>query len=494
MGAYQGSVKSGVTVTLYPNNGDGTFGDAIRMDGHSAQSLDPCVINCHVQRSLGSGASFAVTFKKAKFLNPLDNIPVESWVDISFTQNGLSWHVLRGLVDEVREMAGLGGSGATTLTYTMIGRGFQKIYDDTPAMFNAYLGDLDNSDEVLRALNSFRGSPDVVCRTILVTLLSALGQKGRGLWRMPPHMPNTQPLFVGTARFDTSRFDLYGISRSIVSPSLFLGGGPLWGLAQQYSDPMFTELFTELLPSAQSLQSPNGVDTTGKVGLSESASQMVAVLRDKPFMAADPLIGEGPLLGDSPYFDLPKFTISRQLVTSINAGKSAYERYNAFVLSPPPSSGQADNFITYKLPLWDTTDQLAHGFRQMTISQSYELFDDGNGRSRRTVDDCTRALKRLVRDHYCVNANFLSGTVSMGRGAPWLKVGCRVEIVDGQASVPTLNGYLESYSHEWNLAGGSRTAFSFTRGFYGSEGDMLTTLINTSGRYTEPYVKLGLAK
>ena len=488
---FQGSRRSGVAVTIYPNLGDGSYGDAIHLTGTRADSPVPAIVSVHVQNALAQGASFSVSFKRAGFVDPFEAFPTDSWCDIELSQQGLSWHVMRGLIDEVRLNSGVGGGGTTTHTYTITGRSFQRIYEDTPAMFNPLLGDKEVSVELQEALRDFVGSPDTIVKTLLVTTLRNIGRRGRGYWAMPTHMPGAKALFVDTVLFDSSRFDLYDISRSLFSPSLY-EGGPLWGLAQQYSDPTLCELYTELMPRGSGLSALGGIDTDGTVGLPVGSSTMVTYLRDRPYMAVDPLIGRGPLGADSPYFQLPRFTLPKQLVTGIDVGLSTYERLNAFVLGPPPDGGGADYFPTYKQPLWDTAEQRAHGLRQMNIAMTYQFFGNANQSDLRTVDEATRATKRLVRDFYCLNHTLFSGTVSFGQGCPWLKVGCRLQISDLRGLDRPLHAYIEAVSHTYTVQGGTKTQVSFTRGFYGSEAQHLAELNLASSRYVEPYINLGL--
>ena len=484
---FQGTRHSNVSLTIYPNNGDGTFGDAIVCDGQTAQSGRPAITSLHVQNALAQGASFSASIKQAAFQNPFSALPVDSWVDIVFGEGDKSWHVLRGLLDEVRLSEGASGSGATVRTFTLVGRSFQKIYDDTPAMFNPYLGDKEVSAELLQALQNFVGSPDRICRVLLFDVLRKIGRRGRGYWAMPPHMPGTSGLFVDTAAFSQASFDQYKMPRALVSPSLFQGG-PMWGLAQQYSDPAFCELFTELMPAGPKKYSIGLCDTTGSVGLSPANSRMVVYLRDRPFMAVDPKIGVGPLNRASPYFGLPEFVLSKQLVTSLDLGRSSYERRNAFYLGPPPESGVADHFPTYKQPLWYPGDQNAHGLRQMDIALAYNFI--GTGQGERGIDSTMQAAKRLVRDFYCLNADFFSGSVAFAQGCPWVKVGSRLQLVDDTGAAEPFHAYIESVSHDYGVQSGTRTQLSFTRGFFGAENQQLKKLQQASSRFVEPYITL----
>lgn len=504
---YQGSHKSGVRVTVYPQKGDGTYGPAIALTGTSSRSDTPCIVGCTVQNAIGQGASFSVVLMGGEMPDFLDAFPLDSWVDISFTDSGLSWHVLRGLLDEVRVTHGVTGGGAPAKTYTLAGRSFQKVWDDMEANFDPFLGDREVSAEVLDAVGEFAGGPDVVCRALLVNVLRSLGRRKRGLWAMPTTMPGVgsgarmtqvpglgpQALFVDAATFITQGFDLYGIPRSILSQSLLQGGGALWGLAQALSDPTLCELFCDLWPKGQYLGALGTLDTDGTVGLPESQSQMVAWLRDRPFMAVDPKIDIGPTQERSPYFDLPQFIVALQAATNINVGRQGYERINAFWLSNPDAGSFAPNFIVSKTPLWDVRDQVSHGLRKMVIPQTYNLFGAGNvGGAGRTIDSCVDVTRRLVRDFYCANAEFLSGDMTLANGAPWVKVGCRLQVRDQRDIEKPLNAYIEGVSHQYSPAGGTRTSITFTRGFYGEERDMLNRLRDLSGRYEIPTITLGL--
>lgn len=503
---YQGSHKSGITVTVYPQLENGSFGPAIRFTGTRKESKEPAVIAATVQTAMAQGSSFSVTFKRAGFADPLQAIPVDSWIDISFTDDELSWHVLRGLVDEVRASFGVQG-GAPTAMYTITGRGFQKIYDDMDANFDPLLGDLVSNLEGVRAINAFAGGPDRVCKGVLVNVLRYLGERNRGIWTMPPTMPGIgqlgnvtlvpglgyQPLFVDAARFETKGFDLYGIPRQILSENLLQGGGSLWGLAQTFSDPALCELFCDLWPKGDGLASLGAIDLDGTRGLPEGETQMVAWLRDKPFMAVDPEIDLGPTQDRSPYFDIPQFIVPLQSATSINVGKNGYERVNAFYLSNPNAGSAGPQFTVFKQPMWNVLDQIAHGLRKMIIPQSYSLFGAGNlGGSGRTIDSSISVIRHLVKDFYCANAEFLSGDVTCANATPWVKVGCRIQVRDQRDIEKPLNGYVESVQHSYMPNGGTSTSINFTRGFYGEERDMLDRVRTLSRRFELPVLFNGI--
>lgn len=496
---YQGSHRSGVTVTLYPALGDGEYGAPIKMSGTSAKSHLPCILGVSVQASLGQAASFSVTLRRAEFENPLDAMPLDSWVDISFTDGGLSWHVLRGLVDEVRVSTQV-SEGVTSVAYVLVGRSFQKAWEDMTANFNPFLGDRESDAEALQAVGDFVGAPDQVVRAILLTIMRKQGQRGKGLWAMPKSMPGVtrtgasrHALFVDAVRVLTQGFDQYGLPRRILSQNLLQGGGAIWGLAQSLSDSTLCELYSELWPRALTGNGLGALDTDGTQGLAEGQSMMAAWLRDKPFMVVDPAIGAGPIGTRSPYFILPQFELPLQVCTALDVGRQGYERLNAFWIGNPDGASSAGNFIVSKQPLWDTRDQTAHGLREYIIPQTYTFFGAGSPPAAgRTIDSCMDAQRRLVRDFYCANATFLSGQLQLANGAPWLKLGCRLAVRDQRDVEPVFNGYIEGYSHAYSPQGGTRTSVTFTRGFYGEERDMLDMLRRLSGRYTMPDIRLGL--
>lgn len=479
---YQGSQRAGVTVTLYRNNGDGTFGTGITLAGTTATSATPAIMSCSVQSSLSQAASFSITFKRAGFADPLEAFPPDSWVDISFTEGKLSWHVLRGLTDEIRLGTGVAGAGATTNTYILVGRSFQKIYEDTPAYFNPYLGDREVSVELREALQDYGGDPATVQSALLISILQALTRRGRAVWAVPDSMPGVHDNFVSSASLVTSEFDLHGIPRLINTANIFGEGGPLWQLAQQYSDPMFCELFTELVPHGYGLQPIGVMDLDGTVGLPVGKSSMVTIFRDKPFVAVDPQIAPGPLGRAAPWFSLPNFVVPRQVLTSLDVGRSAYERFNAFFLRP--SDPSISKFGRFRTPLWNTADQRAHGLRQMDVGLTYNFFE-GRGAYQRQADSCIKASLRLVRDWYCMGGTLVSGTASLGLGAPWLRVGCRMTIQDASGHEPPLSAYIEGLAHQYTAGGGTQTSVSFTRGYVGSDADYLRQLTAASAAFTE---------
>lgn len=487
--------KTGVVVTVYPvadmgitqKSGDLKTYKPVTFDGRTEHDPRPSVVSCTTTNALQSGGSFSVTVKAGQYGPLIDSLADDSWVDISFTNDGKSWHVMRGLVDEVRQAQTVGASGAYTATHTIIGRSFQKIWADTPYWFNPNAYENLQGELIYNLLRGFAGAdPKTIIDAFLRSVLYILGKFGRGTWAMPPQMPNANGEFASNFALYTDHYNFYGLPLVMPAASVLqtAGTGDLWSIAHQFSDSSFTELFTE-----QALYIGNNyyVDAKGTLGAPIADTQMTVVLRDKPFLTVDPVLGATKAALKGPFFSLPKFGLPRQAIQSMDVGIAGYERYNAFFTTPPTATGatQAD-YQFFQRPLWFPEDMQKHGLRRMDISSAYlpdgtKFAQYGPGLDIKTFLKRRRAL---IRDWYCMGAVLRSGTLSLGCGAPHLRIGCRL-LIPSVGNIKQESYYIESVTHAWSMPQGTRTQVGVTRGFVGTDAQLLAALSQVSQSYVE---------
>lgn len=518
---FQSSATTGVEVTVYPLADKGVTDPTStdprlylswrNLDGSSELDDAPSIISCTVTNAIGSGGTFAITVKTGTYGPLVNEISDDSWLDITFTKNDKKWHVLRGLIDEVRQTQTIGSTGAYVTTHTIIGRSFQKVFATTPFYFNTHSAENLDGSTIFRLLNSKSGvGPDQIIKMFLQDMPLVIGRYyERGNWVMPTEMPNIgktgangqTPTLPDAITLNFSEFDTYGLPRCIPAASVMAtaGTGDMWSIAQNYSDSMFCELFTEQMRFGDTTKGSGGnpnVDYDGTQGLDNKLTDMTVVFRDKPFMTVDDSLGSGNSGRQSPYFRLAEFVIKRQDIQSSDLGVSGYERYNAFYQTAPVMTDLTSHIKYFQLPLWFPADINKHGLRRLDITSPYNpdtakmVADQKLGLSNLDVEQYAVRRRALVRDWYCQGSRMLSGSLSLGCGAPHLKIGCRLKVAQSSANDPETNFYIEGLTHSWSAPGGTRTTITVTRGWIGTAEDMLKDLSKTASFYKQGQVDI----
>jgi hypothetical protein len=500
---FQGSENSGAEVTIYTQDGDPIVahgGRAIEFLGRRTEDENPILVQVTTSKALGEpSGTFTVVAKPGRNTKDsqdlFDKILDDDWVDIIFTRHGRQWHVMRGLIDDVRESTVIAGDGATSVAYIITGRDFGKIWELTPIWFSPQIAeninghvtakvfttraDLEGSGVISKKL--ILGSPEAAVRGYLFGFLEELGGLGRANWKLPPIMSEvTGTSFVQSTYYMNDDF-LNIPERVGIDPSFITAEGTLWDLAKQWSDPLFTELYVDLMAIHQGTPQyivPGEETPLGTMG-------MTVIFRDKPF----PMVGGSinlPIGKDSAWFQLPLFTIPREAIVSKNVGRSGMERFNAFFVNAPlrmEEVGSA-NFDLIA-PLWDKDDILRHGLRRFDAQSNYKAKDTN-------IRNMTNEQRAIIRDWYAINPYLLSGTIDLAIGLPDIRIGVRARIPGISGSEQDDTYYVEQVSHSWALKPGIRTSLGVTRGWRGSDDALLDTLSQLAGAYTtEPNAQAG---
>lgn len=498
---FQNSEHSGVIVTIYRQSNDpysvyrGYDDGPLAMDGRANISgNNPSLISLQTQKHMGAAGQFSFVFKAGPdFRTFFTQVRDDDWIDISFTRGGLQWHLMRGLVDECRRDRTVAGSGATSETWTVIGRDFQKIYEQTPIYLSRYAGSADAAVgayayQMVNAPNRI-GNVAATVDAFLNGWLTSDANAGRANMLMPPGMPNTQSTFQSTVKpLYTGYTD--NPARESVGITLMQPEGIVWDLAKEWSDPGFCELFCELYPQANTFVVDNdeasdifaydsGVNAPK--GCSPNDTQMTVVLRDKPFPVVDTFLSsvlQMPVGMASPWFSLPLFVVPQQAIVASNIGTSGYERLNAFMASPQMiQEYQKISGIQQSGPLWCPKDMLPHGMRPFDVVGRYV---PNTGEENPTILIMSPAQRIQAKDWNCLNAVLLNGTITFGRGVPDLRIGCRLRI-PGATEDTDETYYIEGVNHSWSLGQGMKTQVTVTRGWVGSDPDYVAALQAAAG-------------
>lgn len=503
---FQGSETSSVEVWIYSQGGDPIIlvpgNTTLEFQKHrhgprsNTQTASPCLTGVSTTKSIGApSGNFSLTTKSAlptaEYFDLFDQIVDDDWVDIVFKRHGRRWHVMRGLVDEVREDTRVAGTGATSSTFTITGRDFGKVWEQTPIWFSpqalenvhghvaarVFTTKVDQEDSNVSGDSLVLGSPAAAVRGYLFGFLEQLQGFGRANWNPPGTMPNIASDENGFPSFINSLFlNLAGFSdlprRTSIDPNFITAGGTLWDLAKEWSDPLFTELFVDLF--VQGSQAFQGVEAPIE------DTTMTVVFRDKPFpISRDPEFWTGPKGQDSYWFSLPEFVIPREAIVGKNVGRTGLERYNAFfVNSPLYQETLGGNAIDIVAPLWNKDEILRHGLRRFDVSSKYGVPGDEAKKLLNLVEE----QREIIRDWYVMNPYLRNGTLELGIGMPDVRVGSRARVPGARSKDQDEIYYIETVSHNWSFGSGTKTSLGVTRGWRGTDEaylDALDRLIRT---------------
>jgi len=489
---FQESTHSGVRVTIYQHGIDPVvafpIGGTFPLDGRKRSDDAPSVIGVNTSKDMGSASgSFSIQLKPSAVAESLlDRLEDDDWVDIEFLEHNRPYHVMRGLLDEIRSTKAVGGHGATMESFTLTGRDFGKIWETTPVWFSPLAtNDIISQAvaiEVFNGIPGVLGNPAQAVEAYLKSFLEQSSQQAGPNWNPPRGMPGIiKDSFIPSVNFSSGGFrnvpERINFNKNYLQPN-----GTLWDLAVQHSDPLFCEVYADLQPHGN----PYGAEIANRTAMEPKDTKMTVTVRDKPFPISRTT---QQMLPD--YYEgiVPLIEIKRQDVLTADVGRSGIERFNAFyVASLILQEEMGSEALTLLSPLIDLEDVKLHGLRRMDVQSSCAP-------SAKNINAGLMAeqQRHLIRDWYCLNPYFLSGTITLGRGHPEIHIGNRV-IIPG-ASISRTEQlkdeiyYVESVSNNWQFGTPTQTVLGVTRGWRGDDDSYRRTLNQMVTKYTIPQVQ-----
>jgi len=484
---FQGSETSWAEVTFYARGNNPTLLKAVagpvRLDGRRPSDAHPSLLQVTTSKALDGGpGTFSIMLKPSRVTDSLlAALDDDDWVDIVFWRHDRPWHTMRGLVSEIRRRRVVSGSGATAEAFTITGQDWSKIWENTPVWFSPYANnDLVTeaiANQVMQGLPEVVGSPAEAVQIYLKKFLESLAENKGPKWAVPGSMPDAYPgSFLLSVAFSTEHFQNIP-ARKGFNPS-YVQQDTLWNLARQYSDPMFTEFYADLLPDGDPYSSRIG--NGDPLPLGDAAQEMTVVLRDKPFPVVDPAV---KIKGyQDKWAKLPTFIVPSQQIVEFDIGRSGLERFNTvFVASQIHTEAMGAEALTILAPLIDREDYQVHGMRRHDV-QSNQAPDDLD------FGVMSEIQRRIIRDWYAVAPYQYNGTLELGIGRPDIRVGCRVKIPNAiWGDVKRAETYyVEQVSNAWSFGRGTRTTLGVTRGWPGEDAELLAALQKASAAYSVP--------
>lgn len=483
---WRGSETSGVEAIIYGHGDDPIYPGRVgpqALRGRTILDEEPAIVGASWSKSMGAPyGSFQLRVKANKRTRFLTDVLDDDWVDLSFLRHDKQYHVCRGLIDTVRESTAI-VNGATERVYNINGRDFGKIWEQTAVYFNRFIGENIGGSALLR---TFAAQDESVFGDVAHTVFAFLRQflidiedtDAGVFWSLPPGIPGIpqNAKFTDVVNFLANNGGHYGgkgytnqpprvaLNAAFLDPS----GNNLWNLAQQWSDPSFCELFTELVD-----QNTFTVPGPGEELRPEDAG-MVVIVRDRPFpFGLDPR-------NDSGWFNLPLHELSPQdIMAGADIGRGGEERFNAFFLKGKAFSEYANSNVELTAPIVDIQDIQKHGFRRYDATSDYVPSNDTDAGWEAFI-----AYQRAqIADWHGLNAYLFNGTLPLARGFPEIRIGTRVRIL-GETEEQNLTFYVEGVNHTWSLTQGTKTVLTVTRGWRGTDDELVQAIVDGRVRRT----------
>ena len=474
---FQGSETTGVKVTIYPHTdnrpptvenlrsllrGESTI---IEFNGGNPEaSGNPTVISVSTTKAIGPAAgNFTIVVKVPEDRNLFNEIMDDDWIDISFFTHEIETHIMRGLVSGVREATKAGGEGgATSRTFTITGNDFGIIFEKTPIWFNKFAAENVASQLTIGIFQGINvgGQPNETVSKILYGFIETLTGLGRVNWEPPPALAGSAQSFAERIKFNDNKFSGEPERRSISTQFMDPGGISVWSFAQEWSDPIFCELFCDL---GDANVEGGELDVDSENAQTPDDTRMTVFFRDRPFPFAPPFGSNTTVSQKTEWFKLQTADISPYEIQSKDIGRSGESRVNAFFLSPQVLQSIGSRVDT-QAPLWNADDINRHGLRKFEIQSRYLA-------KKNSLFTMSESQRRIARDWHCINAELFNGNLSLARLRPKIRVGMRARIRgDDETSQETY--YVEQVQHNWSLPTGGRTTLGVTRGFIGTDQDL----------------------
>lgn len=445
----------------------------------------PALLSVRTSKALGAAGTWVATVRVPRPEQRAfeDSIDDGDWIDIVLQRNTRRYHVMRGVIDSIAPDRTIALDGADVVTYTLAGRDFQAIFEDTKLWFSHFSEENLLGGAGLRAASMTGKLAGLGVRhavsTLLFGMLQQLATYGRALWKLPASMPRVGGLYAP---------ELIGrlYSPTVDDPAriaaglnlMSLGDGDVWGLAREWCDPEFNELWCDLARTNASVFSGDVLDTLDASSDPETFhlddwtpiepedTAMAVFLRRRPFPSAEDTDG----LTGGPWSRLPAVVIAPQEVAGSAENRSGSERVNVLEVAGAALQETAPS-VSLLLPLVNEADLELRGARPLVLRSRY-TGDLTQGVSDAAVSE---ALRRRARDWYALNHRFLNGTLSLRTLRPGVRVGSCAVVTEnerrrrGEAASNDTTYYVEKVSHAWRAPGFAQTELGVTRGFRGGD-------------------------
>lgn len=427
-------------------------------------------------KAFGSASGqFSITLKAteqdAGTLLDLWKDPEGVWMKIQYLINGQSCDVLLGNIDTIKESTRRQGQGERSVSLAITGRDHGKVFENTETFVNIFERDGRIPQAVLydAFADDVQGRPDEIIRALIRTWLGN-NEVSDSIWTLPPS------LFGGRRFFDVlnrstisrrTRGEL--ISMQLLNPSSMQG--QLWDAMQEWSNGLLNEMWTDLAPDPKI--PPAGLKddpvTRRKLAVRALVGLTPAVyLRERPFPTR--VENANRRRWDRlPTHDIYPWEVSAKELTK-GGGQN---KHNFWILDAMGAQGRG--YGTHarvaeetggeagepgNIPIYDLDSIRKFGLRRFQQGTRFLPFNEA---SIAEIAYATSAQwLQLVHDWYAVAPLERTGTITVARAMPWIRIGHRIKL--HERSGPACIYYVEGIAHSYSYPGAASTTLTVTRG------------------------------
>lgn len=426
------------------------------------------LIGATSSKTMGPGAgTFTLSLKRGT-LNIQREIRVGDWVVLYWSRNGVPLYGTMGPIRSVQRSRSVTGSRASTEAWTVSAQDIGRIFALTKVWFDDYTGFQSNiGGKILGGRMGFNpsGAPDQIVQRIIDAFLGSDGIVG-GAWLLPKGLGYlgehfTQGLYavagmtpaLPLAPPPTGRLGTDGVLRGFAADELSLfqptPGQPLTSILNEWSNPLLNELYFDISddPSISTPDKP----------------RPIVVVRERPFVNAD----DGK---QSPWFKMPTVYLPHDAIVSSDVATDDDERLNLFMLYATGTGlANFDQYIAYP-PSYARTEAARHGLRIWEQASKFAN-DGGRGDGLGWMEEIAK-WHSLVTSWYAPNHLWLNGSLKVPYIVGEARIGKRLVIGDS-ADVNREQFYIEGVTIDWRYPRLPSTTFNVTRGWIGSDNDLV---------------------
>jgi hypothetical protein len=447
----------------------------------------PTIIACTTSKTLAAASgTFSLTLRLPHDYPIRDEIRNADWISIWWQRGDQTFHGMLGNIDGVRRSRGV-SEGATTEDWIVNGRDVGKVFETAEVWFNEYAKFETNvGGQIFGGRLNYipGGSPDRVVENLISAFIGGDGNVG-GAWRWPQGLRGRFGTFVA----DGLKLRILGTKERrattiTIGDSFVLAGGAgllrgemidqvslfqpevgtkLHDMVTQWSNPVLNELYYDLYTEDDAESPPD-------------RPKPMVFLRERPFVNSIQGI-------DSPWFKIPTVRVDRSECGPDDLGSSDQERVNMIMLYARSSQNtQAEQFAAYP-PAIDQLDAQVAGLRRWERTIDFAgIGSTGTGVS---WGEEIKTWETLLQSWYGLNHEWLNGSVNFNFILAEARIGYRL-IMQGKADEDTTQAYIEGVSTSWRYPSGGTTSLSLTRGFIGSDAELVRAVKAKQERFARP--------
>lgn len=384
--------------------------------------------------------------------------------------------------------------GAVEITYSITGRDFGAILEDTEVWLNTHTADGKAYENLVHSITQeFDRNLTELLDKWYDIFLNPMGEVSKALssvlkffpkqWLLPNKLASDFKL-----RFNTGAGNYFGEINNFkeFSPTLFENPDPLplaglsgrcWERLKNCSQPEFHELFTELSdnghPKLYFRPIPWAIDKSRYPTLGNTIANY-ADLASKDFSFKDFFSNLNPTAGLSKFASFDPLgiiddnednrtkhsvNISALQVDTFDLGPDFHSRYNFFLVDANRSmQDQKSPFVilsqdpTAPYPLRNENDIKRHGFKPLFADlQSFNLISTSKFFGNQPQITFLKEANEVLKDYHANDEDFYSGTLNLAVGLNDIKLGKVIVTDDTVEGLKNMVFYIEGYTDTYSV-------------------------------------------